>query len=213
MNYQDFSKIPAMPPSNQSMPFNQGFPMFPLYGYDNIEDANQDNDYARHLCSNAVKRIQEEVDEECDKLEYNGSCMYHKYPDKVHLQMISSRIYERVKDLPFEPETIEIASLSSSGCRGGKCPPPSHPRPPRPPMPPCPGGHCPPPPPPRPPRPPMPPRPPYPPCYGRDCIQPRPLPDYAPDGKPNWLKSLIDVMLYNEMNNRRRRYRSRNSWF
>ncbi|MBD5090006.1 MAG: hypothetical protein HDT30_14565 [Clostridiales bacterium] len=207
MNYQDFTKIPALPPSNQSVPFYQGFPMVPLYGYDNIEDANQDNDYARHLYSSAVKRIQEEVDEECDKLEYNGSCMYHKYPDKVHLQMISSKIYERVKELSIQPEAIEITSLTSPGCRGGNCSPPPSPRPPYPPMPPCHGRNCPPPPPPRPPRPPMPP------CYGRDCIQPRPLPDYTPDGKPNWLKSLVDVMLYNEMNNRRRRYRSRNSWF
>lgn len=196
MNYYDFTKIPAMPSSYQATPFYQGFPMVPLYGYDNIEDANEDNAYTRHLYSNAVKRIQEEVDEECDKLEYNGSCMYHKYPDKVHLQMISARIYDRVKDLPLQPEAIEIASISSSECRGRNCPPPP------------------------PPRPPMPPRPPHGgsggsqgPCEGRNCNPPRPLPDYNSDGRPNWLKNLIDVLLFNEMNNRRRRYRSRNSWF
>lgn len=196
MNYYDFTKIPAMPPSNQATPFYQGFPMVPLYGYDNIEDSNEDNAYTRHLYSSAVKRIQEEVDEECDKLEYNGSCMYHKYPDKVQLQVISARIYERVKDLPLQPEAIEIASIANSGCRGRNCPPPPPPRPPMPPRPPQggPGGS-------------------QRPCEGWNCNQPRPLPDYNSDGRPNWLKNLIDVLLFNEMNNRRRRYRSRNSWF
>lgn len=186
MNYQDFTKIPAMPPPSQSIPFYQGFPMVPLYGYDHIENENQDTRYARYLCSNAVKRIQEEVDEECDKLEYNGSCMYHKYPDKVHLEMISSRIYERVKDLPIKPDSIEMTSLTNERCFGKHCPPPPPPRPPHPP---------------------------YPPCRGRDCMPQRPIPDYDRDGKPNWLKNLIDVLLFNEMNHRRRRYRSRNPWF
>lgn len=178
MFYSNFSKIPAQSLNYQkNFPYLHGIPIIPLYGYDNVEEADKDCDYAKFLYSKAVKEIQKEVEEECDKLEYAGSCMYHSYPDKVHLQMISATIYDRIKNLSLEPESIEITSIMERRCHGDKCPPDKTP------------------------------------CHGRHCSQRDPIPDYGPDRKPNWLKNLIDVMLYNEMNNRRRRYRGRNSWF
>ena len=186
MFYSDFSKIPAQSlNSPKNFPFLHGLPIIPLYGYDNVEEADKDCSYSKFLYSNALKAIQREVEEECDKLEYAGSCMYHTYPDKVHLQMISATIYDRVKDLSLEPEIIEISSLLEHRCQGDNCPPPKkH----------CIDKHC-------------------SSCQGQNCSPREPIPDYGPDRKPNWLKNLIDVMLYNEMNTRRRRYRGRNSWF
>lgn len=197
MNHVDFTKIPAKNPSSFSFPSFQGLPVFPLYGYDHMEDDKQDQEYTMHLYSDAVKAIQKEVEEECDKLEYKGSCMYHQYPDKVHLQMITAQIYKKVKALPLKVAPLEMTSLSSK-CFGDQCQPTPHCMDGLcPPSPPCPVGMCP---------------PPFPPCTSSSCIQPRPVSDFTSDGKPDWLKGLVDVLFYNEINNRRRRYRSRTKW-
>lgn len=171
-------------------PVPENLPMFPLYGYDNIFEAEKDMEYTKLMYPVSIRRIQTEVEEECDQLEQDGSCMFDQYLDRVQLSMITSRIYDRVKDINFDNASLKAQNLNSQRpCIGGNCPPP--PPPPRP----CRGRNCP------------PPRP----CYGRNCPPPRS--DYQPDGQPNWLKNLIEALLYNEMNNRRRRYRSRKRWF
>lgn len=191
MSEQNFSlyspqSSSAMSPSDgipDTFPFSQGMPLFPLYGFDSMEDEARDDSYVKHLFAEDVKYIQQEIEEECDKLEYEGSCMYHAYPDKNRLQMITSVIYDRVKDRDFHPEPLEINSLSQAEtCFGRNCPPP----------PPCRGRHCP------------------PPCFGRNCPPPRR--DFRDNGKPDWLKHLIDTLLFEEINHRRRRFRSRRPW-
>ncbi len=169
-------------------------PSYPFYGYDNTEELDKDVDYMKSLCSRTLKTIQKEVDEECDKLEYEGSCMFDTFPDQVHLGTIIDIIYDRLADRNWED--ISNDSNSSMGQYpsmqmeqiGG----PGFRQPPPPPQP-CRGPFCPPP--PRPSRPPRPPR-----------------PDNRPDGRPDWLRDLISSLLYNEMIHRRRRYRSRRRW-
>lgn len=151
------------------------------------EDCN-DVMYCKQLYPSCVQYIQKEVEEECDKLEYEGSCMFDAYPDRIYLTHIVGTIYERIQDVDFKNPSLQAQNLQEqlplfSRCYGGNCPPPPPPppRPPRPPRPePCPYGKC-------------------PPSY----------PDYHPDGSPNWLKNMTEVLLYNEMNDRRRRYRNR----
>lgn len=173
-------------------------PSYPFYGYDNAEELDKDVDYMKSLCSRMLKMIQLEVDEECDKLEYDGSCMFDAFPDQVHLGAIIDTIHERLADMNWEQMpnssgfSMEIEQIGGPGyrqpppCRGSNCPPP--PPPPRP----CRGPYCPP---PRPSRPPHPPR-----------------PDHRPDGRPDFLRDLISSLLYNEMIHRRRRHRSRKRW-
>lgn len=172
-----------------------GIPSYPFYGYDNAEELDKDVDYMKSLCSRTLRTIQREVDEECDKLEYEGSCMFDTFPDQVHLGTIIDAIYERLKDMDWanmssaSHYTMQAEQVAGPGfrqmppCRGSNCPPPR----------PCQGPFCPPP--PRPSRPPRPPR-----------------PDHRPDGRPDWLRDLISSLLYNEMIHRRRRYRSRRRW-
>ncbi len=161
-------------------------PAYPFYGYDNTEELDKDVDYMKSLCSRTLKTIQKEVDEECDKLEYEGSCMFDTFPDQVHLGTIIDTIYDRLSNnMNFEMNdyspSVQMEQLN----------PPSFRQPPQPT--PCRGPYCPPP--PRPSRPPRPPR-----------------PDNRPDGRPDWLRDLISSLLYNEMIHRRRRYRSRKRW-
>ena len=171
-------------------------PPYPFYGYDNSEELDKDVEYMKNLYSRTLKMLQKEVDEECDKLEYAGSCMFDAFPDQVHLGTIIDRIYDRMQNMNWDMDgMLQAEQVGNPGyrppmppprpmpCQGNNCPPPQ----------PCQGPFCPPP--PRPSRPPMPPR-----------------PDYRPDGRPDWMRDLIASLLYNEMIHRRRRYRSRNRW-
>jgi len=98
-------------PMPQVTPYNtpMGIPLYPLYGYDSCEDLDRDMNYLKQLYPNTAKRIQKEIDEECDKLEYDGSVMFDEYPDKVTLDKIIDRVYEKVKDLDETPQ-VEINS-------------------------------------------------------------------------------------------------------
>ena len=166
----------------QVEPYGAGFSMFPFYGYDCTESADRDVTYMKQLYPMAVQKIQAYVEDECDKLEYDGSCMFDDCPDHVHLSVIVNIIYDKVKDTDFSNSELKAEDLSNPqrSCYGDNCGNP----PPRPPRPCGPGYNCPP-----------------------------PRSDYHPDGRPNWKRNLIEILLYNEMNERRRRHRRRKRWF
>jgi hypothetical protein len=96
--------------ASSNMPM--GIPMYPLYGYDSCEDADRDMEYMKQLYPSTAKKIQKEVNKECDQMEYDGSLMFDEYPDKTSLDRIIDRIYERVKDFDEEPQVeVEINSV------------------------------------------------------------------------------------------------------
>lgn len=192
-----------VPPSQLQPPV--GIPAMPLYGYDNCEDSEKDWDYMKQMYPITAKKILIEIIDECDKLEYDGSCMFDEYPDRVYLGRIVDRIYERcsyLNETPVEvPESImpegymnqddmdlipyEYVSYRPPTYKPlqslqynpyGR--PNRHPGPNRPPQSPRPG-----------------------------------YPPNRPGQQNPWLRNLIEIMLYNEMLNRRRRYRGRKSWY
>jgi hypothetical protein len=91
--------IPNNTPYNTPM----GVPLYPLYGYDNCEDLDRDMSYLKQLYPSSARRIQIEINNECDKLEYDGSVMFDEYPDKVSIDRITDRVYEKIKDMDEEP--------------------------------------------------------------------------------------------------------------
>jgi hypothetical protein len=111
MNYPPYQGIPNMYLPNAN-PYQapMGIPMFPLYGYDNSADLDRDVDYMKQLYPRSAKRIQHEVDNECDKMEYDGSMMFDEYPDREALEKITDRIYDRIKEMDEEPQ-VEANSL------------------------------------------------------------------------------------------------------
>jgi hypothetical protein len=102
--------------SNMYMPGNtpynapMGIPMYPIYGYDNSEDLDRDVEYMKQLYPYTAKMIQKEIDNECDKMEYDGSLMFDEYPDKTSLDRIVDRIYDKVKNIDEEPQ-VEAYSM------------------------------------------------------------------------------------------------------
>lgn len=169
-------------------------PTYPEYNYDNADDIDRDMEYMKEMYPKAVRAIQREVDEECDKLEYDGSCMFDEHPSCEHLGTIVDVIYDRILESNpdgFFMQAEQVIPPRQPGQLPPWGPPPFRPLV-GPPMGPGPG------------RPGQPSRPPQP---SRPSRPPRP--DFRPDGSPDWLRHLISVLLYNEMMQRRRRYRRR----
>lgn len=163
---------------------NDGIPKYPFYGYDNAEELDRDIDYMKSVFPQTVRVILKEVEDECDKMEYDGSIMFDSIPDVVSMGRIIDNVYDRVAQHNFEPLHVEnLRYPYPAPCNGRNCPPPYPP--------PCRGRNCP---------------PPYRPYPGP------PIPDYDRDGNPDWMRNLVSVLLFNEMLHRRRRYRSRKHW-
>lgn len=188
-------------PNNSMYNRPVGVPIMPLYGYDNYEDAEKDWGYFRQLYPGIARRILREIDEECDKLEYDGSCMFDEYPDRAHLGRMVDKIYNKIKDEIEEPivysESIEKVSTchteelddhsnddSPNEANANKADS----------------------------------------TYKDKDMEisenrrDRRRDDRRGDRRPpvrsnNWLKDLIEILLYQEIINRRRRYRSRRRWF
>lgn len=153
---------------NPSLPM--GIPLMPLYGYDNSEDADKDWDYMRQMYPVIAKKLLKEIEEECDKLEYDGSCMFDEYPDRVYLSRIADKIYDRVKYLEDDDTLVSQRSIEDSKTEDSSVEANQFYRDGR--------------------------------RDGRDRRR-----------RPARLRDLVEVLLLNEILNRRRRFRSRKRWF
>ncbi len=79
-----------------------------------IENAisyQKDVEYMKQLLPSALQKIQIEIDEECDRLEYGGSVMFDEFPDKDHLRMIVDRIMHRLTDAEQTESDVSSQSL------------------------------------------------------------------------------------------------------
>lgn len=185
MRMQQYQNAPGMP-------FYMSYP-YPVQNLYMTElEYERDMERMKDLYPEEAKRIQKLVEEECDKMEYEGSMMFDEYPDRVMLKVICERIYQNAKkpqqeNVSEQELEAEQASAQNYWNRPGRPPGPPPPPPGRPPGPP-------PPPPGRPPGPPPPPpgRPPFP---------------------NQGLGNLIEVLLYNEMYKRRCRHNRCRRWW
>ena len=78
------------------MPFYMTYPMQNLYLTE--MEYEKDMERMKELYPREVKRIQDMVDEECDKMEYEGSLMFDEYPDRMMLEQITDRIADRMRE-------------------------------------------------------------------------------------------------------------------
>lgn len=86
--------------AGSGMMYQMGYPMQSLY-MSEIE-YQQDMERMKSLYPDEVKRIQELVEEECDKMEYDGSMMFDEIPDRLMLRRICDRIYQKLNE-PMQP--------------------------------------------------------------------------------------------------------------
>ena len=59
-----------------------------------------------------VKRMLPYIEEECDKMEYEGSAMYDEHPDHTTVQQIVQRILEEMRD-ELPPEMLETTQSTT----------------------------------------------------------------------------------------------------
>lgn len=101
----------------QSSPFYMPYPMQMQSSYLNEMEYEKDLDRMKELYPKEVKRIQKFVDEECDKMEYEGSLMFDEYPDKMMLQRVCKNIMDKMQDV--EEEDMESSEFRGRNSGGG----------------------------------------------------------------------------------------------
>ena len=75
------------------MPFYLTYPMQNVYQTE--KEYEQDMERIRELYPKRMKKLLAYVEEECDKMEYEGSMMYDEYPDPVMLYRVALNIYDK----------------------------------------------------------------------------------------------------------------------
>lgn len=165
MDYREEQFLRMQQSDTPKVPFYMSYPMQNLYLTE--MEYEKDMDRMKELYPRDVSRIMDVIEDECDKMEYEGSLMFDEYPDRLMLEQVAERIYRKVAG---EENNVEAEQYW-----GGMNPPP--------------GPGMPPPPPPGPGMPPPPPR-------GHDDM-----------------RSLIGVLLNNEMYKRRCRHRRCRRWW
>ena len=107
------------------IPFYMAYPMQDVY-LSEIE-YERDRERLKEMYPKEAKRIQRVVEEECDKMEYDGSLMFDEYPDRVMVQKLCDDIYNKV----YDNTTAEVETEQYRDRRpGGGFPPPPPPPPP-----------------------------------------------------------------------------------
>ena len=89
------------------LPYYMAYPM-PLQ-YDDERIERRDYEYMKSMYPMAVKKILPYVEEECDRMAYEGSVIYDEYPDQMQIRLMCSRIYDKVKKMkPYDDEEMEM---------------------------------------------------------------------------------------------------------
>ena len=77
------------------LPFYMAYPVPLLYNDD--RNARRDYDYMKSIYPDTAKRVLPYMEEECDRMEYDGSMMYDEYPDRLQLRLMCRRIYDNAE--------------------------------------------------------------------------------------------------------------------
>ena len=83
------------------LPFYMAYPVPMLY--DDDRNARRDYDYMKSIYPDAAKRVLPYIEEECDRMEYDGSMMYDEYPDRLQLRLMCRRIYDKAEKEENDP--------------------------------------------------------------------------------------------------------------
>ena len=99
------------------LPYYMAYPMPLQYDDDRIEQ--RDFEYMKSMYPMAVKRILPYVEDECDRMAYEGSMIYDEYPDQLQIRLMCSRIYDKVKKMkPQDDMEMEMQiSRNDDGLR------------------------------------------------------------------------------------------------
>lgn len=78
------------------LPYYMAYPM-PMQ-YDDEKMERRDFEYMKSMYPMAVKKILPYVEEECERMAYEGSMIYDEYPDQLQIYLMCNRIYDKVQE-------------------------------------------------------------------------------------------------------------------
>lgn len=110
------------------VPYYMAYPM-PLQ-YDDERMERRDLEYMKSMYPDVAKRLLPYVEDECNRMEYEGSMMYDEYPDQLQLCLMCKRVYDRVKDrddLQLQEEDTQNAMMPDGDARSRLLPDGSEP--------------------------------------------------------------------------------------
>lgn len=80
---------------DQPLPFYMPYPI--LLPFEQEKEQEKDREVMKSYYSRRALAIQEKVERECDRMEYDGSMMFDEYPDKLGVLQIVNRIFAKIK--------------------------------------------------------------------------------------------------------------------
>ena len=95
----------------RQMPYSLMYPYPDLYMRE--METERDLQYLQQMYPADAKRMQKKVEEELDKLEYEGSMMYDEYPDRVSMLLICDRIEKALAREDAERQAREEADMET----------------------------------------------------------------------------------------------------
>lgn len=68
------------------------------YDFTARESEKRDMEYMKTLYSKQMRIIQDEIEDKCDRLEYDGSMMFDEYPDRLMLSIKCKEVIDKCKE-------------------------------------------------------------------------------------------------------------------
>ena len=88
-------------------PYFNPFPAYPFCPMCPWEDEKvRDQRKFKELYPALARQIQPLVEEECDRMEYDGSFMFDEYPDQLQIRRISRRIYDKMDKRDYQDDLM-----------------------------------------------------------------------------------------------------------
>ncbi len=121
MDYKQELFYRASEQDMSKMPFYMAYPMQTVY-MEELE-YEQDMQKLKNMYPKEVRAIQAMVEEECDKMEYDGSLMFDEYPDKLMLSQIVKRIYNNMSVSKTDIQEFQPGAYEAEQYEEGQYPP------------------------------------------------------------------------------------------
>ena len=100
------------------MQYEQPFPFYMTYPFwfpmEQEREQERDMQLMKSYYSRKAARIQEKVERECDRMEYDGSMMFDEYPDKFMIEHLCRKIENEVRE---EEERASLEEQQNNGDR------------------------------------------------------------------------------------------------
>ncbi len=98
----------------ETIPSANTYPVYPFCPMCPWEDEKErDQRRMQELYPTLARQIQPLVEEECDRMEYDGSFMFDEMPDRLQIRRICRRIYDQVDKRNLE-EDMMMQSVDST---------------------------------------------------------------------------------------------------